>query len=101
VKVWPVTFTDEFTLYVEAESREAAKAAAEEAVDSGQVADWGDEDYKVGVASCPAKTPPADHGIIGGRLVHIEDARKAALAANAHRPPAEEGHPELPLEVSP
>lgn len=75
---WPVSFEKEFELYVEAPSRAAAQAAADAMVESGELdsASWETGEW-VGCAYPNHVKRAADHAIVDGMIVNIEDVLHA------------------------
>ncbi len=76
--VFAVYFHREFDLLVEAESREAAEAAAQTAIDDGDVDEFCsyEDEWAASVSSKPV-LGEAGQGIKKGRIVHISDVEEA------------------------
>ncbi len=75
MSVWRITFTKQFSISVEAETKEAALEAAENAANNGEMEhDWVvPEEWEVSAFANPVKYA-ADHALKDGEIVNIQDA---------------------------
>ena len=83
---WQVDFSKEFSLLVEAPTREDAFFAATQSIEDGDVdAHWETGDWQAFVFKAPVKHPP-DHAVKDGMIVNIDDVNYPGLKAGALEP---------------